>query len=84
MIGTLITRQFVSITALPVPELRLPYAITVRKSQGLTLNRVVLKCHALPISRVKDGALSGILFESVFDFDRFKRVDLIIDNWFQG
>jgi hypothetical protein len=62
--------------------LRLAYAITVHKSQGLTLKQVVLnvnkKEHCLglayvAISRVK--ALSGILFESVFDFDRFKRVD---------
>jgi ATP-dependent DNA helicase PIF1 len=64
--------------------LRLAYAITVHKSQGLTLKQVVLNvnqkehCMGLAyvaISRVK--ALGGILFESSFDFDRFKRVDSI-------
>ena len=34
-----------------------------------------IKKHYVAISRVK--ALSGILFESAFDFDRFKRVDSI-------
>jgi ATP-dependent DNA helicase PIF1 len=64
--------------------LRLAYAITVHKSQGLTLKRVVLNVnqreHCLglayvAISRVK--ALGGLLFESSFDFDRFKRVESI-------
>ena len=34
-----------------------------------------IKKHYVAISRVK--ALSGLLFESAFDFDRFKRVDSI-------
>jgi hypothetical protein len=58
--------------------LRLAYAITVHKSQGLTLPKVILnlnqKEHCLglsyvAVSRVK--ALNGVLFESPFDFERF-------------
>ena len=58
--------------------LRLVYVITVHKSQGLTLSRVVLnidqKKHCLglsyvAISRVK--ALDRLMFESPFDFSRF-------------
>ena len=58
--------------------LRLAYAITVHKSQGLTLSRVVLNidqkeyCLGLSyvaVSRVK--ALNGLMFESPFDFSRF-------------
>jgi ATP-dependent DNA helicase PIF1 len=64
--------------------LRLAYGITVHKSQGLTLKRVVLNVnqreHCLglayvAISRVK--ALSGLLFEGSFDFDRFKRAESV-------
>ena len=36
----------------------------------------------MAISRVK--ALSGILFESAFDFDRFKRVDSINSRDLEG
>jgi ATP-dependent exoDNAse (exonuclease V) alpha subunit len=59
--------------------LRLAYAITVYKSQGLTLLKVVLNLnqreHCLglsyvAISRVK--TLDSILFEVPFDFDHFK------------
>ena len=62
--------------------LRLAYAITVHKSQGLTLSRVGLnidrKEHCLgltyvAISRVK--ALNGLMFESSFDFSRFTSQD---------
>ena len=62
--------------------LRLAYAITVHKSQGLTLSRAVLNLdrreHCLglsyvAVSRVK--TLSGVLFEVPFDFDRFKHVN---------
>lgn len=62
--------------------LRLAYAITVHKSQGLTLSRAVLNlnqrehCPGLSyvaVSRVK--TLSGVLFEVPFDFDRFKHVN---------
>ena len=58
--------------------LRLAYAITVHKSQGLTLAKVVLNldqrehCSGLSyvaVSRVK--ALGGIVFEKAFDYDRF-------------
>lgn len=58
--------------------LRLAFAITVHKSQGLTLNRVVLDLnkreHCLGLayvatSRVKH--LNGLLFEGPFDFERF-------------
>ena len=62
--------------------LRLAYAITVHKSQGLTLSRAVLNLnqreHCLglsyvAVSRVK--TLAGVLFEVPFDFDRFARVN---------
>ena len=62
--------------------IRLAYAITVHKSQGLTLLRAVLninqKEHCLglsyvAISRVK--ALNGLMFESPFDFSRFTPLD---------
>ena len=58
--------------------LRLAYAITVHKAQGLTLKKVVLnlarKDHApglsyVAISRVK--RLSSIMFETPFDLSRF-------------
>ena len=76
-----ITRQFnykgVPYTYKQFP-LRLAYTITVYKSQGLTLSRVVLnidqKEHCLgllyvAISRVK--ALDRLMFKSSFDFSRF-------------
>jgi ATP-dependent DNA helicase PIF1 len=59
--------------------LQLAYAITVHKSQGLTLSKAVMnlatKEHALglsyvAVSRVK--SLQGLLFECPFDFDHFK------------
>jgi hypothetical protein len=58
--------------------LRLAYALTVHKSQGLTLSQAVLnlnqKEHCLglsyvAVSRVK--ALHGLMFESPFDYSRF-------------
>src|SRR5271156_6058926 len=58
--------------------LRLAYAITVYKSQGLTLSRAVLNLnqreHCLglsyvAVSRVK--TLNGVLFEMPFDYERF-------------
>jgi ATP-dependent DNA helicase PIF1 len=76
-----VTRQFeykgIPCTRTQFP-LRLAYAITVHKSQGLTLLRVVLnlnqKEHCLglsyvAISRVK--TLDGLMFESPFDFSHF-------------
>ena len=67
--------------------LRLGYAITVHKSQGLTLLRAVMNLnqreHCLglsyvAVSRVK--ALKGLLFESPFDFDRFTGLNSITSN----
>jgi ATP-dependent DNA helicase PIF1 len=67
--------------------LRLAYAITVHKSQGLTLSRAVLNLnqreHCLwlsyvAVSRVK--TLAGVLFEAPFDFDRFKRADSAVSK----
>jgi ATP-dependent DNA helicase PIF1 len=62
--------------------LRLAYAITVHKSQGLTLSRAVLNLnqreHCLGLSYVavsRVQTLSGVLFEVPFDFDRFKHVN---------
>ena len=58
--------------------LRLAYAITVHKSQGLTLSKAVLNLnqreHCLglsyvAVSRVK--TLDGLLFEGPFDYERF-------------
>ncbi len=79
-----VTRQFeynkVTCSRQQFP-LRLAYALTVYKSQGLTLSRVVLNlsqrehCRGLSyvaISRVK--TLNGLLFESPFDFEHFTSI----------
>jgi ATP-dependent DNA helicase PIF1 len=67
--------------------LRLAYAITVHKSQGLTLRKAGLnlncKEHCLglsyvAVSRVK--TLDGLLFEGPFDFEHFKPVDSMISR----
>jgi hypothetical protein len=58
--------------------LRLAYAITVHKSQGLTLSKAVLNLNQrehclglsyIAVSRVK--TLDGVLFEGPFDYERF-------------
>jgi ATP-dependent DNA helicase PIF1 len=67
--------------------LRLAYAITVHKSQGLTLQKAVLnlncKEHCLglsyvAVSRVK--TLDGVLFEVPFDFDHFTGINSVISQ----
>ena len=76
-----VTRQFdykgVPCTRKQFP-LRLAYAITVHKSQGLTLSQVVLNLdqreHCLglsyvAVSRVK--ALDGLMFKSSFNYSQF-------------
>lgn len=59
--------------------LRLAYALTVHKSRGLTLPKVVLDLNQkefalglayVAISRVKK--LSGVLFETAFDYEKFR------------
>jgi ATP-dependent DNA helicase PIF1 len=67
--------------------LRLAYAITVHKNQGLTLPKVVLNLNQreyylglsyVTISRVK--TLDNILFEVLFDFDHFKATNSVISR----
>ena len=67
--------------------LRLAYAITVHKSQGLTLRKAVLNLNCrehclglsyVAVSRVK--TLDGILFEGPFDFELFKAIDSAISR----
>ncbi len=67
--------------------LRLGYAITVHKSQGLTLQRAVMNLnqreHCLGLSYVavsRVQALTGLLFESPFDYDRFTGVNTVTSH----
>jgi ATP-dependent exoDNAse (exonuclease V) alpha subunit len=65
----------------------LRYAITVYKSQGLTLLQAVMNLnqreHCLgllyvAVSRVK--TLAGLMFKSLFDYDRFTGVNTVVSN----
>jgi ATP-dependent exoDNAse (exonuclease V) alpha subunit len=66
---------------------RLSYAITIHKNQGLTLPKVVLDLNQtehylgllyIIISRVK--ILDRLLFESLFDFDYFKKSKTVVSK----
>jgi hypothetical protein len=80
-----VTRQFeyknVSCSRTQFP-LRLAYAITVHKSQGMSLSKAVMNlnrkqhCPGLryvAVSRIREAGGTG--YEQPFDFDRFKRVE---------
>ena len=63
-------------------QIRLAYAITVHKSQGLTLLKAVLnldrKEHCLGLTYVGCSRVTNfasLMFESPFDFERFKPKD---------
>jgi ATP-dependent exoDNAse (exonuclease V) alpha subunit len=67
--------------------LRLAYAITVHKSQGLTLSRAILNLnqreHSVGLSYVATSrvkSLDGLMFECPFDFDRFSSLDSAISR----
>jgi ATP-dependent DNA helicase PIF1 len=75
----MLERAQCSRTQLPV---RVGYAVTVYKSQGMTRDKIVLRLPSrkgfalgpsyVAISRVKK--LSGLLFETGFDYERFGHV----------
>lgn len=67
--------------------LRLGYAITVHKSQGLTLQRAVINLnqreHCLGLSYVavlRVKTLSELLFDLLFNYDRFIGISSITSN----
>ena len=67
--------------------LRLAYAISVHKSQGLTLTKAVMnlnrKEHCLGLSYVavsRVTTLDGLLFEEPFDFERFKSTNSVVSQ----
>ena len=69
--------------------LRLAYAITVHKSQGLTLSKAVLNLnqreHCLGLSYMAVSwveTLNGVLFEGPFDYERFtSRESTVSKDW---
>jgi ATP-dependent exoDNAse (exonuclease V) alpha subunit len=67
--------------------LRLAYAITVHKSQGLTLLRAILNLnqreHSVGLSYVATSrvkSLNGLMFKGPFDFDRFSGLNSAISR----
>ena len=82
-----VTRQFeyksVSCSQTQFP-LRLAYAITVHKSQGMSLDTAIInlrkKQHCLGLAYVAVSRVGGVVFEEPFDFEHFKHKESAISQ----